>query len=64
MIEFMIEWNLQKVIFKENGILDIIDIDVENDKFIYKNLEVDLEQDIEKFLTQELNKKYIQVENL
>ena len=64
MIEFMIEWNLQKVIFKENGILDIIDIDVENDKFIYKNLEVDLEQDIEKFLTQELNKKYIHVENL
>lgn len=61
-IKFIIDWNLQKVVFLIDGNLEIIDIDVEEDSFTYKGIEFTLEQDIEKALSLEFNQKFIEVD--
>lgn len=60
-IKFTIDWNLQKVIFLIEGNLEIIDIDVETDIFIYRGIEFTIEQDIEKALSKQFNQKFIEV---
>lgn len=62
-IKFIIEWNLQKVIFLIEGNLDIIDIDVETDTFIYRDIKFTLEQDLEKALYKQFNQRFIQVDS-
>ncbi|MGL4452682.1 MAG: hypothetical protein ACRCTZ_16060 [Sarcina sp.] len=61
-IKFILDWNLQKVIFLENGNLNIIDIDVEEDNFTYRDITFTLEQDIEKALSQQFNQKFLEVD--
>lgn len=62
-IKYTIEWNLQKIIFLENGNLEIIDIDVEEDTFTYRDIEFMIEQDIEKALSQEFDIKFTEVDS-
>ena len=62
-IKFTIDWNLQKIIFQQdNGELEIIDIDVEEGIFVYRNIEFTLEQDIEKALSLEFNQRFVEVD--
>ncbi|MGL5458178.1 MAG: hypothetical protein ACRDBY_01025 [Cetobacterium sp.] len=62
-IKFILEWNLQKVIFLEDGNLNIIDIDVEEDTFIYRDVEFTIEQDIEKALSRQFCIKFKEVDS-
>ena len=60
--KFILEWNLQKVIFQQgSGELEVIDIDVEQESFIYKGIEFSLEQNIEKALSIEFDKRFVEV---
>lgn len=62
-IKFIIDWNLQKIIFLENGNLEIIDIDVEEDNFTYRDIKFTLEQDLEKALSKQFGIKFIEVDS-
>lgn len=62
-IKFIIDWSLQKVIFLIEGNLDIIDIDVEEDNFTYRDIKFTLEQDLEKALYKQFNQRFIQVDS-